>query len=130
MSTSKNKAILVGLVGKMPDVREFSNSKAARFSLATSDSYKDKEGKKVTTTEWHNIIAWGKLAEIVEKYVVKGQQLYVEGKIKYREYEKDGIKRLSVDIAADEIIMLGGKKEDNGSQGHDDFPVETNDLTF
>ena len=109
-----NKAILIGNVGKDPEVKHFENNVKASFSLATSETYTPKGGEKVTQTEWHNIVAWGKLAEIIEKYVKKGQSLYVEGKINYRSYDdRDGNKKYITEINASSIQMLGGKKTDD-----------------
>ena len=106
-----NKVILVGNVGKDPEVRYLDNKMAvAKFSLATSDSYK-KDGQKVDTTEWHNIVMWNKLAEIAEKYVRKGSKLYLEGRIKSRTWEdKDGKKHYATDIVCDQMTMLDSKK--------------------
>ena len=109
-----NKAILIGHCGKDPDVRHFENNVKASFTLATSETHTPKGGEKVTQTEWHNVIAWGKLAEIIEKYVKKGQLLYVEGKIAYRSYDdRDGNKKYITEIYASSIQMLGGKKTDD-----------------
>lgn len=109
-----NKVILVGRVGKAPEVRSVDNgSKVASFSLATSESYKDKNtGEKKEATEWHNIVAWRGLADIVERYVKKGDLIYIEGKIKTRTREKDNAARYITEIIADNLTMLGGK---NGS---------------
>lgn len=111
---SINKVILVGNVGKDPEVRTFdSGNKVANFPLATSEKYTNKSGEKVENTEWHNIAVFGKLADIVEKYVVKGQQLYIEGKIKTRSWEKDGEKKYMTEIVLmgfnDSLQMLGTK---------------------
>ena len=109
-----NKAILIGNVGKDPEVKRFENNAKVSFSLATSETYTPKGGEKVTQTEWHNIVAWGKLAEIIEKYVKKGQSLYVEGKINYRSYDdRDGNKKYITEINASSIQMLGSKKTDD-----------------
>lgn len=110
---SVNKAILVGNVGTDPEIRHLDNGDAvANFSLATSESYKNKDGEKVTNTEWHRITAWRKTAEIVEKYVSKGQQLYVEGPIKTRKWQdKDGNDRYTTEITAFSIQMIGKKGE-------------------
>ena len=111
-----NKVILVGNAGKDPETRHLENgTPVCNFSLATSETYKDKAGQKVTTTEWHNIVLWRGLAEVAEKYVKKGSQLYIEGKIKTRSYEdKDGVKRYSTEIVADTMQLLG-KAGDGGS---------------
>jgi len=111
-----NKVILVGNVGKDPEVRYLDNKMVvAKFSLATSDSFK-KDGQKVDTTEWHNIVIWNKLAEIVEKYVRKGSKLYLEGRIKSRTWEdKDGKKNYATDIVCDQMTMLDSKKSGDDS---------------
>lgn len=111
-----NKVILVGHLGKDPEVRTLENgTKVATFSLATSESYKDKNGNKVEKTEWHNVVVWRQLAEITEKYVKKGQLLYIEGKLRTRSWEKDGQKHYTTEIVADQMTMLGGKKEESSS---------------
>jgi single-strand DNA-binding protein len=119
---SVNKAILVGNVGKDPEVRHLEGgTSVARFTLATSETYKNKSGELVTNTEWHNIVAWRQLADLAEKYIRKGRQLYVEGKITNRQYDdKDGNKRYISEIVADNIRLLGKKEEveslrDNGA---------------
>ena len=113
---SVNKAILVGNVGNEPEVRHLDAGTAvANFSIATSESYKNKDGERVTQTEWHNIVAWRGLAEVVEKYVHKGQQVYIEGRIRTRVWDdKDGNKRYTTEIVADSLQMLG-KKNDSDS---------------
>ena len=103
-----NKAILVGNVGRDPEVQYISNDvPVARFTLATSETYKDKNGEKVTQTEWHNIVVWRGLAKVVEQYVKKGTQLYIEGKITHRQYEKDGVTKYFTEIVANSMQMLG-----------------------
>ena len=111
-----NRVILLGNLGKDPEVKTLEGgNKVASFSMATSESYKNKQGEKVTNTEWHNISAWGGLADVVEKYLKKGNQVYIEGKIKTRSWtDKEDIKRYSVDIVANNLVMLGGNKEDKG----------------
>jgi len=112
-----NKVILVGNVGKDPEVKYFEGGTVkANFSLATGETYKDKQGNKVDSTEWHNIIMWGKLAEIAEKYVRKGKQLYIEGKIKTRSYGEGDNKKYITEIIADNMTMLGTRGEGSGSQ--------------
>lgn len=112
-----NKVVLVGNVGKDPEVKYFDNdSVVANFSLATSESYTNKNGEKVTNTEWHNIQVWRGLAKVVEKYVKKGDLLYVEGKIKTRSYDdKDGNKKYTTEIQVDELKMLGGRSNKDSS---------------
>ena len=111
-----NKVILVGHVGKDPEVRYLDGGVAvARFSLATSETYKGKDGNKVEQTEWHNVTAWRGLAEIIEKYVKKGQLLYIEGKIRTRTVGEGEARKYYTDIIADQMQMLGGKRDDNSS---------------
>lgn len=113
---SINKAIIVGNVGKDPEIRYMPNGEAvANFSIATSDSWKDKSGVKQERTEWHNIVAYRKLAEIISQYVKSGVPLYIEGKLQTRKWEKDGITRYSTEIIADEMQMLGSRVQDNDS---------------
>ncbi|WP_167605571.1 single-stranded DNA-binding protein [Maribellus sediminis] len=108
---SVNKVILVGNVGKDPEVRHLDSGVAvANFPLATSESYTAKNGERVTTTEWHNIVLWRGLADVAEKYVTKGRQLYIEGRIRTRSYDdKDGNKRYTTEIYGDVMQMLGSK---------------------
>jgi len=123
---SVNKVILVGNVGKDADVRYIDSGVAvASFSLATSETYTSKSGEKVTTTEWHNIIAWRGLGEFAGKYIKKGRQLYIEGRIRSRSYDdKDGVKKYITEILADSIQLLG--KKESGEEGNatpaNDFP--------
>jgi single-strand DNA-binding protein len=109
-----NKVILVGNLGKDPEVMTFDNGvKKASFSLATSESYKNKEGQRVDQTEWHNIILWRGLADVAERYLKKGNQVYIEGKIKTRSYEQDGQKKYITEIYGDNMTMLGRREEGN-----------------
>ena len=118
-----NKVILIGHLGKDPELRDVAGNKVANFTLATSESYKDKSGEKQTVTEWHNLVLWGKIAEIAEKYLKKGSQVYVEGKIMYRSYEdKQGNKRYITDIKVHDLTMLGGKGGNSNSSKGDDIP--------
>jgi single-strand DNA-binding protein len=112
-----NKVILVGNLGKDPELSYLpSGQSVAKFSLATSRSYKDKNGELKEETEWHNIVAWGKLGEICAQYLTKGRQAYIEGRIQSRTWEgRDGNKRTSVDIVASDMQMLGGRGEGGGS---------------
>lgn len=113
-----NKVILIGNLGKDPNIKRFSETNAiAEFSLATSERYRDKEGNLQTITDWHNIkISNPRLAEVAEKYLKKGMRVYVEGKIKTRDYEKDGQKRYITEIIAENFQMLD-KKDDNAGGG-------------
>jgi len=114
-----NKVILVGNLGKDPEVRSLeSGTKVASFSLATSESYKNKDGQKVDQTEWHNIVMWRGLAEVAEKYLKKGSQIYLEGKIRTRTWDdKEGNKRYTTEIIADTFTMLG-KRDDTAPQSN------------
>jgi single-strand DNA-binding protein len=117
MSTLRNKVQLIGNVGNEPEVTNLeSGKKVAKFSIATNESYKDSNGEKVTNTQWHNIVAWGKIAEIVEKYVGKGKEVALEGKLTSRSYEtKEGEKRYVTEVVVDEILLLG-IKGDNATE--------------
>ena len=109
---SVNKVILVGNVGKDPEVRHLDAGVAvANFPLATSETYTAKNGEKVTTTEWHNIVLWRGLAEVAEKYVTKGKQLYIEGRIRTRSYDDpNGVKKYITEIYGDTMQMLGNRE--------------------
>jgi single-strand DNA-binding protein len=122
-----NKVILVGNVGKDPDVRHLdSGVSVANFPLATSETYRNKENQKVTNTEWHNIVVWRGLAEVVEKYVKKGDPLYIEGKIRTRSYDdKDGNKKYITEIFADNMQMLGSKQSNNNDSSSEEKQPET-----
>ena len=111
---SVNKVILVGNLGKDPELKYTpSGAAVATFSLATTDRFKDKDGNQ--KTEWHNIIAWRQLAEICGKYLHKGKQVYIEGRIQYRTYDdRDGNKRYITEIVADQMQMLGGRGSGSG----------------
>ncbi len=106
-----NKVILVGRVGKEPEVRNLENgASVANFSLATSETYKDKiTGEKKEITDWHNIVLWRGLAEITQKYVHKGDMLYIEGKMRTRSWEKDGVTRYTTEVIGDNMTMLTPK---------------------
>ncbi len=123
-----NKVILVGYLGKDPEIRYLDGGvPVANFSLATSEVYKDKSGNRVEQTEWHNIVLWRQLAEITEKYLKKGNLVYIEGKIRSKTWEdKDGIKRFSNEIVAENMTLLGGKKEEASTSNSN----PTNDLPF
>lgn len=112
-----NKVILIGHLGKDPEVRYLEGGTAvANFTLATTESYKDKSGNKVDQTEWHNVVVWRGLAQIAEKYLKKGQQVYIEGKLRTRSWDdKEGNKRYTTEIVADNMTMLS--KRDESSSG-------------
>lgn len=108
---SVNKVILVGNVGRDPETRHLDKGVVvSRFSLATTENYTAKTGEKVSNTEWHNIVAWRGLAEVVEKYVKKGSQLYIEGRLRTNSYDKDGVKHYATEIIADTMHMLGKRE--------------------
>jgi len=107
---SLNKVLLMGNLGKDPELRYTASGKAvATFSVATSQRWKDQEGKDQERTEWHRIVAWGRLGEICGEYLNKGKQVFIEGRIQSRDWEdQDGVKRTTVEIVANDLIMLGG----------------------
>ncbi len=107
---SVNKAILIGNLGRDPEVKSLpSGISVANLAIATSESYKDKEGNKVEKTEWHRVTLFDKLADIAGQYLVKGSQVYIEGRIQTRKYEKEGVDHYATEIVAREMRMLGGK---------------------
>ena len=112
MNNLRNNVRLIGNLGMNPDVKELNGGKKlAKFSIATSETYKGEDGEKVTETQWHNLIAWGKQAEIVEKYLKKGNEVAIDGKISSRNYtDKDGVKRYVTEIIVNDLLMIGGKK--------------------
>lgn len=111
MNNLRNKVQLIGNVGQLPEVKTLNNGrKVANITLATNEVYINAKGEKITNTQWHSLVAWGKSAEIVENYVKKGDEIAVEGKIQYDSYDdKDGNKRYSTKISINDILMLGSK---------------------
>lgn len=143
MAAGVNKVILIGNLGKDPEIMTLENGvKKASFSLATTETYKNKDGSKVQQTEWHNIVLWRGLAEVAESYLKKGYQVYLEGKIKTRSWDdKEGNKRYTTEIVGDAMTMLGRPAGqgpvDEGAPHHDvtdtvplDGPAEGDDLPF
>jgi len=113
---SVNKVILVGNLGKDPEVRYMPNGEAVcNFSIATTDSWKNKEGVKQEKTEWHNIVIYRKLAEIAGEYLAKGRPVYIEGRLQTRKWEKEGVTRYTTEIIADQMQMLGSRQEQDDS---------------
>jgi len=112
MSTLRNKVQLIGHLGNNPEIITLdSGKKLAKFSLATNESYKNAAGEKITNTDWHNLVAWNKTAEIAEKYLEKGREIAIEGKLTTRSYEtKEGEKRYSTEVVINELLMLGNKQ--------------------
>ena len=112
MSTLRNKVQLIGNLGNNPEIITLdSGKKLAKFSIATNESYKNSEGEKITDTQWHNVIAWNKTAEIIEKHLEKGNEVAIEGKLTSRSYEdKEGVKKYITEIVCNELLMLGSKQ--------------------
>jgi len=111
MNTLRNKVQLIGNLGNAPEIITLeSGKKLAKFSIATNDSYKNAQGEKITDTQWHNLVAWNKTAEIVEKYLEKGKEVAIEGKLTSRSYDdKDGTKRYITEVVVNELLLLGNK---------------------
>ena len=131
---SVNKVILVGNLGRDAEVRFTpSGAAVANFSIATTEVWNDKSGQKQEKTEWHKVVLWGKAAESLKDYLVKGKQIYVEGRLETRKWEKDGVERYTTEVKADKITLLGGGGGGGGSRsmdrsaghaGGDDTPME------
>ena len=111
MNALKNKVQLIGNLGNAPEVRNTeSGKKMVRFSIATDESYRNAKGEKVTETQWHNLIAWGKVADIAEKYLTKGSEIAIEGKLMNNNYtDKEGVKKYATEIQVHELLLLGSK---------------------
>ena len=123
-----NKVILIGHLGRDPEVRTLdSGTKVARFSLATTEIFKDKNGERKDQTEWHNIVCWRNLADIAEQYLAKGKLIYVEGRLRNRTWEDNGIKKYATEIQADTFTMLGTKGEDSSRGG---IPMPTQEPPY
>ncbi|HJV49224.1 MAG TPA: single-stranded DNA-binding protein [Geothrix sp.] len=119
MSGSLNKVMLIGNLGRDPELKATpSGQSVARFSVATTETWKNQSGEKQSKTEWHNIVVWGKQAEIAEKYLRKGKQVMIEGRIQYREYtDQAGVKKTACDIRCDNFVMLGRMDEGGSRDG-------------
>ena len=111
MKSLRNSVQLIGRLGKDPEVKSFNEKKRASFSIATTDNYKNQKGEKVEDTQWHNVVIWGKLAGIAEKYLKKGNEVAIEGKLVHRVFETNGEKRFFTEINVNDFVMLGSKKE-------------------
>lgn len=107
--SSVNKVILVGRLGRDPESRTAGSSTVCNFTVATDESWTDKTGQRQEKTEWHRLVAWGKTGELVQKYLMKGSHVYVEGKLETREWEKDGVKRSTTEIKVDDVRFLDGR---------------------
>ena len=118
MAGSLNKVILIGNLGADPEVREMGDgTKMAKFSIATTERYKNREGDRIANTEWHNIVLWRGIAEVAEKYLKKGDSVCVEGKLKTRSWEdENGVKKYATDIQGDSMTMLGSRRDNDPSQ--------------
>lgn len=126
-----NKVILIGNLGKDPEVRYLEGGTAvAKFTLATSENYKDKtSGERKTLTEWHNIVVWRGLAEVAEKYLKKGSQIYIEGKLRSRQWQdKDGVNRYTTEIVADTLQMIGKKDDSAGNAQNQSSSTSSPDI--
>ena len=134
MNALKNRVQLIGHLGQDPEVKRLNNgSTLARFSLATTERYKNKEGERVEDTQWHNIVIWGNLAEVAEKYLQKGKEIALEGKLNHRSYEdQEGNKRYVTEVVANEFLMLGKKEEETTKKKQSKVKqtVPTDDLPF
>jgi single-strand DNA-binding protein len=111
MKNLKNTVTLIGHVGMAPEIKSFDNGKRmAKFSLATNETYRNAQGEKITDTQWHNVVAWGKTAEFIEKYVQKGAEMVIEGKLMNRTYDdKDGNKKYITEIFMNDSVFVGKK---------------------
>jgi single-strand DNA-binding protein len=109
MNTLRNKVQLIGHVGNAPEILTMeSGKKLAKFSIATNETYKNNKGEKITDTQWHNIVAWGKTAELIENYVPKGKEIGLEGRLTSRSYDdKDGVKKYVTEVICNEVLLLG-----------------------
>lgn len=133
MAKGRNVVELLGNVGKDPEYKDVNGQGLLKFSLATPDGYKDKDGKWQDVTDWHNVVVWGRMAETLRQYIAKGSKLFVEGKLKTRTYEKNGEKRYTTEVVARDIVLCGDKRESSSepvnrwvpayqSSGDDDIP--------
>lgn len=113
MYALKNKVQLIGNLGNAPEIKTLeAGKKMARFSMATSESYRNAKGEKVADTQWHNLVAWGKVAEIAEKYLTKGKEVVIEGKLVNRSYnDKDGNKKYITEVVVNELLLIGEKEK-------------------
>ena len=109
MNALRNRVQLIGHVGNDPEIKNLEGGKkVANLTIATNDSYKNDKGEKVEQTEWHKVVAWGKTAEIIEKYVTKGKEIAIEGKLTHRSYDdKNGEKRYITEVVVNDILLLG-----------------------
>jgi single-strand DNA-binding protein len=136
-----NKVLLIGHLGRDPEIKYTQDgTPVANFAIATGEVWKDKSGDKQERTEWHNIVAWGRLADIAKQYLAKGRQVYIEGKLQTRKWsDRDGNERKITEVVAGQMILLGGRSQDSGNSakpaGTDaadsgDFEISDNDIPF
>lgn len=139
MSGSLNCVHIIGVLGKDPEIRSIPNgSRVANFSVATNETYKDKSGETKKSTEWHRLVAWGKLVDIIEKYLKKGSSAYFQGKLTTRSWEdNNGVKKYSTEIVVYSLQLLGGKQQSQGesqgepqSGGQPHYDPSQDDLPF
>jgi single-strand DNA-binding protein len=125
-----NKVILIGNLGRDPEVRYTREGTAvANLNLATTETWNDGSGQRQERTEWHKVVAWGKLAEIAKEYLGKGKQVYIEGRLQTRSWEdKEGVKRYTTEVRADQMVMLGGRGADGMSRDSGPPPSEASDF--
>ena len=128
-SSGINKVILVGNLGGNPELKHIGNSDVCEFSLATNESWKDKDGQKQERTEWHSVKFWNKPASIITQYAKKGDKLYVEGKLQTRNWEKDGVKHYKTEIIGSEFRFLSGKNAGQGASEDREPSGDTGDDT-
>jgi single-strand DNA-binding protein len=126
-----NKAIIIGHLGRDPETRPVGETQVCNFTVATTERFKDRNGDKQKRTEWHRVVAWGKLAEICDLYLKKGKQVSIEGRLQTREWEKDGVKRYTTEIVANDMEMLGkaGEVQDDYDTPDKAEPDDTTDDT-
>ena len=140
MAGSLNKVILIGNLGADPEIREMPDgTKMAKFSIATTERYKNREGEQISNTEWHNIVLWRRTAEVAQKFLRKGDSVCIEGKLKTRSWEDEkGIKKYATDVQGDSMTMLGSKRDSNESgsyspppnKNEDNLSKDSNGTTF
>jgi single-strand DNA-binding protein len=120
MAGSFNKVILIGNLGADPEIREMGDgTKMAKFSIATTEKYKNKQGELVSNTDWHNIVLWRRTAEVAEQYLKKGDSVCIEGKLKTRSWEdENGVKKWATDVQGDTMTMLGSRREERSDMGY------------
>ena len=128
MNTLRNKVSLIGRVGKTPEVQNVGSSKdyaLTKFSLATNENYKDKNGQWHDNTQWHNLVAWGKTAERIASLITKGQEVMIEGRIVNKSYEKDGEKRFTTDIEVSDFLLISSTNKSNSAELEEETSVKS-----